>query len=95
MPVDQAFTCQAGNEVMGFPKVVERIELATSQTGAATPQVEADVLQAALEQFYDEHPAPPEIHLPMALSDTETEVIEAWLTDRSEYRVRIVVPKRG
>jgi len=23
MPVDQAFTCQAGNEVMGFPKTVE------------------------------------------------------------------------
>jgi hypothetical protein len=26
MPVDQAFTCQAGNEVMGFPKVVETID---------------------------------------------------------------------
>jgi len=26
MPVDQAFTCQAGNDVMGFPKVVERID---------------------------------------------------------------------
>lgn len=26
MPVDQEFTCKAGNEVMGFPKVVERID---------------------------------------------------------------------
>jgi len=26
MPVDQEFTCQAGNEVMGFPKVVTRID---------------------------------------------------------------------
>ncbi|MEZ5382366.1 MAG: acetoacetate decarboxylase family protein [Microthrixaceae bacterium] len=26
MPVDQAFTCEAGNVVMGFPKVVTRIE---------------------------------------------------------------------
>lgn len=26
MPVDQEFTCRAGNEVMGFPKVVERID---------------------------------------------------------------------
>ena len=25
MPVDQAFTCEAGNTVMGFPKTVERI----------------------------------------------------------------------
>jgi hypothetical protein len=26
MPVDQAFTCEAGNQVMGFPKVVTRID---------------------------------------------------------------------
>ena len=26
---------------------------------------------------------------------SESEVIEAWLTDRSEHRVRLVVPKRG
>jgi Acetoacetate decarboxylase (ADC) len=26
MPVDQAFTCEAGNRVMGFPKVVTRID---------------------------------------------------------------------
>ena len=26
MPVDQQFTCTAGNEVMGFPKVVTRID---------------------------------------------------------------------
>ena len=90
-------------------KVVERVELATSQTEtlgssrlqAGDPVAEtarprdAEILQAALEQFYTEHPAPPEIHLPLELTPSETEVIEAWLTDRSEYRVRIVVPKRG
>lgn len=27
MPVDQAFTCVAGNAVMGFPKTVERIDV--------------------------------------------------------------------
>src|SRR3954467_8684607 len=52
-------------------------------------------LQAALEQFYGEHAAPPEVHLPVGLSESETELIEAWLTDRSEHRVRLVVPKRG
>jgi excinuclease ABC subunit C len=91
-------------------KVVERIELATSQTQSLDsprlqpggpdaqvprPSAEVEILQTALEQFYSEHPAPPEIHLPMPLSDSETELIEAWLTDRSDYRVRIVVPRRG
>ena len=83
-------------------KVVERSELVTdpkslsegsNQETASASEVE--VLQAALEQFYTDHPAPPEVHLPMALSEPDTEVIEAWLTDRSEYRVRLVVPKRG
>jgi Acetoacetate decarboxylase (ADC) len=27
MPVNQAFTCEAGNRVMGFPKTVERLEV--------------------------------------------------------------------
>jgi excinuclease ABC subunit C len=56
---------------------------------------DAEILQAALEQFYVEHPAPPEIHIPVALSASESEVIEAWLTERSAHRVRLVVPKRG
>ena len=56
---------------------------------------EEDVLQAALEQFYTDHPAPPEIHIPVALSASETDVLEAWLTDRAARRVRLVVPKRG
>jgi excinuclease ABC subunit C len=56
---------------------------------------EGEILQAALEQFYVERAAPPEIHLPIALSQSETETIEAWLTDKSEHRVRIVIPKRG
>ena len=42
-----------------------------------------------------EHPAPPEIHIPIALEASEADVIEAWLTDRAGHRVRLVVPKRG
>jgi excinuclease ABC subunit C len=91
-------------------KVVERIELVTDAPaptraesaagfGEAAPLRgaggEQELLQAALEQFYAEHPAPPEVHLPSPLSESESEVIEAWLTDRSEHRVRLVVPKRG
>jgi excinuclease ABC subunit C len=79
-------------------KVIERIELATTAEGRgqkAEGSSEADVLQAALEQFYSEHPAPPEIHIPVELSAPETGILEAWLTDRAERRVRLVVPKRG
>ena len=32
MPVDQAFTCEAGNAVMGFPKTVERIDVSYGDT---------------------------------------------------------------
>ena len=53
------------------------------------------MLQAAVEQFYAEREAPPEIHLPVALPDADTELLEAWLRDRASRRVRIVVPKRG
>ena len=85
-------------------KVVERSELVTdpahdaavaSEPGSYRLQADDEVLQAALEQFYAEHPAPPEIHVPIELPPADAEVIEAWLTDRSEYRVRLVVPKRG
>ena len=83
-------------------KVVERIELASSLSDARWTMAdgrhgnaETEILQAALEQFYADHPAPPEIHLPLELSGSDVETIEAWLTDRSEHRVRIVVPRRG
>src|SRR5688572_3386683 len=83
-------------------KVVERVELASTTSDVRRPMTEgrsaapeAEILQAALEQFYSERTAPPEIHVPIELNISETETIEAWLTDRSEYRVRIMVPKRG
>ncbi len=92
--VVQVFQVRAG-------KVVERSELVTDAPETADPAsplregADEEVLQAALEQFYAEHPAPPEVHLPIALNPSESELIEAWLTDRSEYRVRLVVPRRG
>jgi excinuclease ABC subunit C len=101
-------------------KVVERVELATSEVRGPTTNVrgpmtdvrgpmtdlrgpmtdvragsDPEVLQAALEQFYIDRSAPPEIHLPLDLSAPETETLEAWLTDKSDHRVRIVVPRRG
>ena len=85
-------------------RVIERIELASElgQTLDAGPGAapkrdngECDVLQAALQQFYADRPAPPEIHLPIAFSDSDTEMIEGWLSGTAGHRVRLMVPKRG
>ena len=56
---------------------------------------ECDVLQAAVQQFYTEHPAPPEIHVPVPFPAADAELLENWLSERSERRVRIMVPRRG
>ncbi len=56
---------------------------------------ECDVLQAAIQQFYAERTAAPEVHIPMALADADRDVIEGWLTGEAGRRVRLVVPKRG
>ncbi len=80
-------------------RVVERIELVTDVAAeparAAADSREVDVLQAAVQQFYEDRVPPPEIHLPVALGESETSVLEEWLTARAERRVRLVVPKRG
>ncbi|HWP99090.1 MAG TPA: excinuclease ABC subunit UvrC [Vicinamibacterales bacterium] len=70
-------------------RVIDRVELAAEAGG----QAEADVLEAAVQQFYETREPPPEIHLPVALSEAES--IAAWLSDRAGRRVRVVVPRRG
>ena len=74
-------------------KVVERVELVTE--GARTAVEESEVLQAALQQFYADRVAPPEVHLPVDFSSADTEMIEGWLSGTAARRVRICVPKRG
>jgi excinuclease ABC subunit C len=74
-------------------RVVERIELVTEANAGGIS--EAEVLQVALQQFYADRPAPPEIHLPVGFSEQDTEMLEGWLSAQAERRVRIVVPKRG
>jgi len=56
---------------------------------------ECDVLQAAVQQFYTDHAAPPEIHVPVPFPAADAELLENWLSERSERRVRIMVPRRG
>ena len=72
-------------------RVVERVELATEPGGLA--QEDADVLQAALQQFYEARVPPAEINLPLEIEDAKA--IETWLSARAGRRVRIAVPHRG
>ncbi len=72
-------------------RVVERITLyshASSLLGG-----EEAVVAAALQQFYEAHDAPREVYVPVAIEDPD--VMEAWLSERSGRRVKLVVPQRG
>jgi len=71
-------------------RVLERVELAANEgiSGSA-----AEILQASVEQFYEDRPAPADVHLSSRPEDAE--LLEAWLSARAERRVQVLVPKRG
>jgi excinuclease ABC subunit C len=73
-------------------RVVDRVELVT-EAGTAPMGSESDVLTAALSQFYETVPAPPEIVLPIDVE--EADALETWLGERAGRKVRVVVPRRG
>jgi excinuclease ABC subunit C len=72
-------------------RVIERLELVTDPGGIAVR--DADVLQAALQQFYEMRVPPAEIDLPVEIEDGEA--MEEWLSSRAGRRVKILVPQRG
>jgi excinuclease ABC subunit C len=72
-------------------RVIERVELMWD--AADSGESEADVIEAAIQQFYADHDPPPEIHVPAAPS--EQEVLEDWLTQHAGRKVRILLPQRG
>jgi excinuclease ABC subunit C len=72
-------------------RVVERIELGTED--AIVGSRDGEVLEAAIQQFYEIRGAPPEIHVPA--EPDEREALESWLSERVARRVRISVPQRG
>jgi excinuclease ABC subunit C len=82
-------------------RVVERVELVTESGNVRLPNepdsalTESEVLQAALQQFYADRVAPPEVHLPAEIPHQECEMLEGWLSAQAERRVRLIVPKRG
>src|SRR5262249_21294051 len=82
--VVQAFQVRNG-------RVVERVELDSEDAIVGTSDEE--VIEAALEQFYELRIAPPEIHVPV--EPEEREALESWLSSRAGRKVHIVVPQRG
>ena len=72
-------------------RVVERVELGSE--AATVGAREAEVVAAALQQFYELRDAPPEVHVPV--EPDEREALEHWLSDRAGRRVRIATPQRG
>jgi excinuclease ABC subunit C len=76
------------------PSAERRIPNSESRI-AANDANECDILQAALQQFYQDRPAPPEVHLPLAFGESDTEMLEGWLSAQADRRVRLVVPRRG
>jgi excinuclease ABC subunit C len=72
-------------------RVVERVDLATDPAELAGQ--DAEILGAAVQQFYEMRVAPSEIHLPIEIEDCEA--LEAWLSARAGRKVKILVPQRG
>ncbi|HEX2311007.1 MAG TPA: excinuclease ABC subunit UvrC, partial [Vicinamibacterales bacterium] len=73
-------------------RVIERIELVTDPDGGAGGS-EADVLQAAIPQFYELRAVPPEVHVPVDIEDADA--VAEWLGGRAGRRVILHVPRRG
>jgi excinuclease ABC subunit C len=73
-------------------RVIERIELVTGSEAGAAPS-EGEVLQAAIPQFYEMRPLPPEVHLPIDIDDADT--VAEWLSARAGRRVQVLSPRRG
>jgi excinuclease ABC subunit C len=71
-------------------RVIERVELvADSETGQT--ELEPDVLEAAIPQFYADREVPPEVHVAWPLEAAP--VLEAWLSARAGRKVDVLVPR--
>ena len=76
-------------------RIADRIELVTDRTDAAGGLDERTLLCIALQQFYADRVAPPEVHTPVELPADEGDAIVSWLSGHAARRVRLVTPKRG
>jgi excinuclease ABC subunit C len=104
--VVQVFVFRGGRVIERFELQTGDIAASPSGSAASAPEDapvarpafsaaagEAELLEATLQQLYQETEPPPEIHVPM--EPAEKDVLEAWLSSRAGRKVRIVVPQRG
>ncbi|MCC7008437.1 MAG: excinuclease ABC subunit UvrC [Acidobacteria bacterium] len=91
-------TGRAGAVVQVFQvrrgRVCDRLELVSESRGDAALD-EAEVLAAALQQFYADRAAPPDVHVPDTLEADDVTALEGWLSANAGRRVKVLVPKRG
>lgn len=71
-------------------RVVDHVDLSADVSGGGS---DAEVLEAALQQFYEDQVPPPEVDVPGLPPDPEW--LEDWLSLRGGRRVKLVVPQRG
>ncbi len=84
-------------------RVVDRIELVSESSSEAivaertkiASELNSEILETALQQFYAEHVPPPDVLLSEELAADVREPLEAWLTERAGRRVQVLVPSRG
>jgi excinuclease ABC subunit C len=77
-------------------RVIERVEFvwdAPQMPQNAQTDSEAEVIESAIQQFYADQEPPPEIHVPVP--PNEQQLLEDWLGQRADRKVRIIVPQRG
>ena len=72
-------------------RVVERIELASEAPAAGVSL--GELVEAAVQQFYDDRAVPVDVHLPAEPDDRDA--LEAWLAARAGRKVRLLTPQRG
>jgi excinuclease ABC subunit C len=91
--VVQIFIVRGGRVIERVEFVWHAAERASQEAEAAPQEAEGDVIESAIQQFYTDQEPPPEIHVPVA--PPEQQLLEDWLTQRLDRKVRIVVPQRG
>ena len=72
-------------------RVVERFELLVNPD--AITDNESDVIETAIQQFYEVRVPPKEIHVPDSLENID--LLISWLSSRGGRKVQIKAPKRG
>jgi excinuclease ABC subunit C len=84
-----------GNRALGLQPPLTDTAVGREPDSQASRDSDCDILEAAVQQFYQERTPPPEIHLPLAFPDADAEMLEGWLSAEAGTRVRFVVPRRG